>query len=163
MSTTTTLRRTAAGLLGGTTALALALPAVARGGEGCTRSVDQCLNAMVTKLKRTGFIGVELEGSDEGGPLVVTKVVPESPAEKVGLQVGDELLALNGIRFGKDSWEKMARVKRPGREVTCTIKRDGEAKSMKLTLAPMPADLMAKYIGEHMMQHAKQEQHAVNP
>lgn len=119
---------------------------------------------MVTELKSTGFIGVELDKPGDKGEMVVTKVVPGAPAEKAGIQKGDVLVALNGIPFSKDNWKKMAEVKKPGREVTCTVKRGTTNKNIKLTLVPMPADLMAKYIGEHMMKHAKKDQqHAANP
>ena len=147
-------------IIRGVLALALLTPLTAYGGDHkkCTLKVDDCLNAMVTKLKSTGFIGVELEESKKGA-LVITKIVPGAPAEKAGIQVGDELMALNGIPFSKESHHKMEKVKKPGKEVTCTIKRNGANKDIRLTLVPMPADLMAKYIGEHMMSHAKKTVH----
>ncbi|MDJ0763526.1 MAG: PDZ domain-containing protein [Myxococcota bacterium] len=124
----------------------------------CDQPVQDCLNGMVEKLKTTGFIGVELDDGKKGKKgeaLIVTKVIPGSPAEKAGIAVGDELYALNGIKFDKKNHEAMAKVKKPGKTVTCTIKRNGANRKFKLTLAPMPADLLAKYIGEHMMDHAK--------
>ena len=141
--------------------LFLMAPAVAFAGKGhqCTDAIDVCLNRMVKKLKSTGFIGVEL---DEKSPevLVVTKVVAGSPAEAAGIQANDELYSLNGIRFGKDNYKKMGKVKKPGNNVHVTIKRNGHAKKMKITLAAMPADLMAKYIGEYVMARAEAEQAA---
>jgi len=141
-----------------TVALILSFGLSGLAGEPCTKSVQDCLNSMVIELKSTGFIGVELDKGD--GPeerLVVKKVIPGSPAEKVGIQVGDELYSINGLRFIKANWEKIGKVKKPGAKVTCTIKRNGANKELAITLVPMPADLMAKYIGEHMMQHAKQD------
>ena len=138
--------------------LLLALPASAIAGKGkqCDHPVDECLNYMVTKLKSTGFIGVELDDDKaHGGVLIVTNVVKGSPAEKAGIQTGDELYSMNGIRFGEETWKKMKEIKKPGNDVQVTIKRDGHAKKMRMVLAAMPADLMAKYIGEHMMTHAK--------
>ena len=46
-------------------------------------------------------------------------------------------------------------MKIPGATVTCTIKRNGVDKRFKIKLVPMPADLLAKYIGEHMMEHSQ--------
>ena len=134
----------------------LMIPAFAFAGKGhqCSQAVDDCLNHMVKKLKSTGFIGVELDDKSPSA-LVVTKVVAGSPAEAAGIQNGDELFSLNGIRFGKDNYQKMGKVKKPGNEVQVIIKRNGQPKKMRITLAAMPADLMAKYIGEHMMTHAK--------
>lgn len=145
--------------------LGLLAPMTVMGGHGhkekqCAKKVDDCLNQMVTKLKSTGFIGVELDQASKDGPLTITKVVAGTPAEEAGLKEGDELVSLNGIPFNKESKEAMKEVKKPGQEVTCTIQRDGAKKKIKMTLAPMPADIMAKYIGEHMMTHAKKEVHA---
>ncbi|MEO1334675.1 MAG: PDZ domain-containing protein [Myxococcota bacterium] len=129
--------------------------AVAGGGHHqCDQPVQSCLNHMVTKLKSTGFIGVELDDKSDHG-LVVVKVVPDSPAEKNGIRPGDELYALNGIRFGKKTYKEMGKVKVPGNTVQVTIRRGGQAKHIQMTLATMPADLMAKYIGEHMLTHAQ--------
>ncbi len=135
--------------------LLLARPGFAGGDhEKCTMHVKNCLNTMVMKLKKAGFIGVELDQCKKTGALTVTNVIEGSPAEKAGIQVGDELYALNGVRFNKENHDAISKVKLPGKKVTCTVKRNGANKKFKLTLVPMPADLMAKYIGEHMMEHA---------
>ncbi len=42
----------------------------------------------------------------------------------------------------------------PGQEVIYTVKRNGYDKEISLTLAPMPADVMAQWIGKHMIEHA---------
>lgn len=141
-------------------ALLLAVPALAGDSESCDVPVQECLNHMVTKLKTTGFIGVEYDDKKSPDGIVVTEVIPGTAAETAGIQVGDVLKTLNGIPFAKDkaSYEKMAKVKVPGNEVTVTLTRNGASKTIKLTLSPMPADLMAKYIGEHMIVHAKQEE-----
>lgn len=120
----------------------------------CDHPVDECLNYMVSKLKSTGFIGVELDDK-KPGVLTVIKIVPESPAETAGIKVGDQLHSVNGIRFGMKNRKKLGEVIKPGNEVQVTVKRGGHAKTIRITLAAMPADLMAKYIGEHMMTHAK--------
>ena len=61
--------------------LALALPALAGEGHGCTASTQDCLNMMATHMKNKGWLGVELE-KDGSGLLAVTRVVPGSPAEE---------------------------------------------------------------------------------
>jgi hypothetical protein len=45
----------------------------------------------------------------------------------------------------------------PGQEITYTIKRVGEDREVQLTLAPMPADVLAQWIGHHMLEHAQTE------
>lgn len=136
-------------------ALPVASTAYAGEGHSCEQPVQECLNSMVSKMKGTGFIGVELDEQKAKHQLIVTKVVEGSPAEQSGLRIGDELYALNGITYNKENHAAIAEFKKPGNEVTCTIIRNGAKKKIKMTLVPMPADLMAKYIGDHMMSHAK--------
>lgn len=73
------------------------------GGAGykCTKTTDECLNAMVSDMKTRGWIGCELD-KDESGALVVKRVVAGTPAEAAGIQVGDQFIAMNGIKFGDD-------------------------------------------------------------
>jgi hypothetical protein len=42
----------------------------------------------------------------------------------------------------------------PGKSVDYTIKRDGYDRQVTVTLAPMPADVLARYVGQHMLDHA---------
>jgi C-terminal processing protease CtpA/Prc len=138
--------------------LLLSIPALAGEHHSCDKPVEVCLKTMVGKLKSTGFIGVEFDKEKDSQGLHVSKVVPSSPAEQAGIQQGDVLLSLNGVSFDEANHEAMKKVKVPGREVTVTLLRNGASQKIKLTLAPMPADLMAKYIGEHMMYHAQKDE-----
>jgi C-terminal processing protease CtpA/Prc len=117
---------------------------------------------MSSKLKNSGWVGIEFETPDYR----VTKVVPGSPAEKAGLQPGDVLYALNGVRLreeNKDALYKVRKEWKPGQSVTYTIRRAGADRDVTLTLAPMPADIMAGWIGQHMRDHAEHERAAVTP
>ena len=135
----------------------ISVPVYAGDHKKCESSLKDCLNSMVTKLKSTGFIGVELDKSKSPKALIVTKVVEGSPAEKAGIQVGDELVAFNGMAYNEKNYKAISEVKVPGASVRCTMKRNGTDRQFKLTLAPMPADLMAEYIGEHMLHHAEKK------
>jgi len=126
-------------------------------GEKCTETTQACLDHMAQKLKSSGFVGVELDMDKNPEGLTVTRVIPGSPAESSGIQTGDILTALNGVQISKDNEEALAKARKewkPGQSVTYTIKRDGLDRQVTLTLAPMPADVMAKYIGMHMLEHA---------
>jgi len=128
--------------------------------EKCTKSTQDCLNDMATKLKSAGFVGVELDHDDATGSLTVLKVIPGSPAESAGIQPGDVLYALNGVVISKDNEKALEKARKewaPGQSVTYTIKRNGAESQVTLTLAPMPADVMARYIGMHMLEHASVE------
>ncbi len=135
-----------------------ALPAFAgHSGEKCTETTQACLDHMAQKLKSSGFVGVELDTDKNPEGLTVTRVIPDSPAEAAGIQPGDILIALNGVRINQKDEEALAKARKewkPGQSVTYTIKRDGADRQVTLTLAPMPADVMAKYIGMHMLEHA---------
>ena len=146
-------------------AVLTAAPALA--GESppkCTMPVQECLARMSTSLKTTGWVGIEFdEDLLSGGGYRVAKVIRESPAEKAGLQPGDVLYALNGVRFAKDNSAALAKARKewkPGQSVTYTIKREGVDREITLTLAPMPADVMARWIGEHMKEHEAAERSA---
>jgi C-terminal processing protease CtpA/Prc len=142
-------------------ALLAAVPALA--GEGhkkCTGTTQECLDKMASKMKTTGWIGVELDQSEETGTVSVKAVVSGSPAEKSGLKPGDVLYAINGIVLNEENEEKIWKDKeawKPGKSISYTIKRDGYDRKASLTLAPMPADLLARYIGQHMLEHATVE------
>jgi C-terminal processing protease CtpA/Prc len=139
-------------------ALALALPAWAgHSGEKCNYPTQECLDHMAEKLKSSGWVGVELDFDEATGVPTVTKVVPGSPAEAAGIQAGDIFVALNGVKMNKDNEEALKATKKewkPGQSVTYTISRNGYDKKVDLTLAPMPADVMAVWIGQHMLMHA---------
>jgi S1-C subfamily serine protease len=126
-------------------------------GEKCKYSTQECLDYMANKMKSGGWVGVELD-KNEQGLLMVQKVVPGSPAEKAGIQTGDIFFALNGIEIANEKNQEALKKARadwkPGQTVGYTIKRNGTDHQISVTLGAMPADLLARYIGEHMMEHA---------
>jgi C-terminal processing protease CtpA/Prc len=115
---------------------------------------------MATKMKNSGFVGVELDVDEATGVYTVKKTVPGSPAEGAGIQAGDVLYALNGVRIAKGNHEALEKARgewKPGTAVTYTIRRNGLDRQVELTLAPMPADVLAAWIGNHMLEHANTE------
>jgi len=138
--------------------LTLMATPVFAGNHSCPYGTQECLDEMATKMKDAGWIGVELDVSAETGVCTVTKVVEDSPAEGAGIAVGDVLFAMNGIRLGAGEDAAALREARaglkPGSSVTYTIKRNGTDREVTMTLAPMPADVLARYIGQHMLEHA---------
>jgi C-terminal processing protease CtpA/Prc len=130
----------------------------------CTMPVQECLDRMSATLKTTGWVGIEYDDATaSGGGYQVKKVIPGSPAAKAGLQPGDVLYALNGVRLAKDNGPALAKARKewkPGQSVKYTIKRQGVDREITLTLAPMPADVMAKWIGDHMKEHEAAERAA---
>jgi len=140
--------------------LALAVPVFAGHGEKCSYSTQECLDHMAAKMKTSGWVGVELEFNESTGIPTVTKVVPGSPAEAAGIAPGDVFVALNGVKFGKDNEESLMKAKKdwkPGQSVNYTISRNGLDRNVEVTLAPMPADIMAAWVGKHMLEHANMQ------
>ena len=67
-------------------------------------------------------------------------------------------MALNGIRFGDESNKEALKAAKkamaPGKQVSYTVQRAGQEKKLTATLAPVPQDVLAQWIGNHMMAHA---------
>lgn len=136
-------------------ALAAIHPAFTGEHKKCPETTQACLDHMAAKMKNSGWIGVELDTDDASGWKVL-KVVPGSPAESAGIEPGDVLKALNGVRIQAANEEAMAKARKewkPGQSVTYTIARNGTDREVTLTLAAWPADLLARWIGEHMLEH----------
>ena len=148
-------------LIGACLGLLLSVGQAAAGDTKCTHSTQECLDYMANQMKESGWVGVELEGDDEHyGPMKVTKVVAGSPAEGAGIRIGDVLQAMNGIPMKEGNQEKVAKARgewKPGSSVVWTMHRGEEQREVSLVLAPMPADVLARYIGQHMLQHAQTE------
>ena len=141
-------------------ALVASAPALAGHGEKCKYGTQDCLNAMAGKMKKSGWVGIEMDKDDHDN-LVIVRVVQGSPAEEAGLKPGDVLFALEGVEMDYAKNEVALKEARkewtPGQSVTYTVKRNGADKDIELTLAPMPADVLAKWVGQHMLDHANVE------
>lgn len=125
----------------------------------CSYGTQDCLDHMSAKMKSGGWVGIELEKSDTG-VMTIQRVVPGSPAEQAGFKVGDVLFALNGIEINEKNESALKSAKKdwkPGQNVNYTLKRGGQSVTANVTLASMPADVLAKFIGEHMIEHASAE------
>jgi C-terminal processing protease CtpA/Prc len=141
--------------------LLASLPALA-GGEHkkCPYTTQECLDHMATKMKDSGWVGLEMDVDETSHVMTIKRVVPGSPAEAAGIQAGDVLYALNGVPITDDNEEALQKAKKdwkPGQKVTYTIKRNGLDRQVNLTLAPMPADVLAAWIGNHMLEHVSSE------
>ena len=141
--------------------LAIAAPVAMAGDYGkCTSGTQECLDMMAQKLKNKGWIGVEL--NEEAGQLVITKVVAESPAEAAGLAEGDVLFAVAGVEYNEENQEKLGEIRgemTPGKTFTFTILKHGKKeKDVDIVLGNLPDDVLAQWVGGHMMEHSTAEQ-----
>jgi serine protease Do len=86
------------------------------------------------------MLGVQL-GAGEGGVLV-TEVVPNSPAEKAGLKGGDLIIKVNGKEVSEpDGLIRLVGEFKAGDEISFVFRRNGAEKSGKATLIKLK-DLM---------------------
>jgi C-terminal processing protease CtpA/Prc len=138
--------------------VAVAIPTVAGDKHNCSASADDCLRKMQDKMETKAWLGIETEETDSGF-WAVNKVYLDSPAEKAGFKAGDVLLALNGVEMSKknkEAYKKAAHQLVPGSKATYTVKRDGSKKQLEAQLGSVPREVMAQWIGEHMLaQHTQ--------
>jgi hypothetical protein len=128
-------------------------------GDGhCDGTAEECLKKMVTKLEKKAWLGVELEPGEDGY-YRITRVVPDSPAERAGFQAGDVMLAMNGVSWSKDNKEAFKKASyemHPGSSAEYVVKRDGGKLKLTATLDHVPQQVMAQWVGEHMLESHSQ-------
>jgi serine protease Do len=108
-----------------------------------------------------GWMGVQVQavtqdianslGLKQAEGALVAEPQPGSPAEKAGIKAGDVITAMNGTPL-KDSRDLARHVAQlaPGSSVKFDIVRDGESKSISVTLGELPNQQQAKAeTGEH--------------
>lgn len=129
------------------------------------------LTAQSPKAAGWSFVGVmvqEIDGNrakalklpEEAG-VEVTRIEPDSPAEKAGLKVGDAVIHYNGQRVeGMEEFSRLVRETPPGREVKLEIYRGGAPQTIALRVAvrrAAPAPL-APQTFEHLQEQLRQLQ-----
>jgi S1-C subfamily serine protease len=83
-----------------------------------------------------GFVGVQLT---ENVGIVVTRVVPNSPAAKSGLRENDQILKIDGSTFGSvTETAEFIRRCRPGNLIRIEVSRDGKPVTIRLKVGARP-------------------------
>jgi serine protease Do len=102
-----------------------------------------------------GWMGVQVQpvtqdiadsmGLKQAQGALVAEPQPGSPAEKAGIKAGDVITALDGtpVKDSRDLARHVATLA-PGTAVKFDVLRDGESKSIQLTLGELPNDRQAK-------------------
>jgi S1-C subfamily serine protease len=104
------------------------------------RILDRLRSAGSTDQPAQGYLGIGVEDRHDGGSgAIVSEVQPDSPADKLGLKVGDVVTHVNGVAInGQAGLIAAIRDSAPGDEITVDYSRDGKAESGKTTLAARP-------------------------
>jgi serine protease Do len=86
-----------------------------------------------------GWLGVSVEDSDSG--VTIAGVERTSPAARAGIRQGDMILAVNGehIESSRGLIRAIAAVP-PGKEVSLSIRRQGRAMDVPVTVGRRPAE-----------------------
>lgn len=139
--------------------LAFAAAATFAGGDHykCTQGTQECLDMMAAKYSKKGWIGLEFDKTEED-KMTIKRVVEDSPAVEAGFREGDVLIAVNGVALYseqneekiKAQWEGMT----PGKKMEFTVSRNGYEKKLTATLSKVPSEVLAAWVGNHMLDHA---------
>jgi len=85
-----------------------------------------------------GHLG--LDTREDGGRLVVAKLVRDGPAWRAGVQAGDEILAVDDRRVPRAGLSAVLPRYRPGARVTLLVSRLGALRRLPVTLDRAPAE-----------------------
>jgi S1-C subfamily serine protease len=102
-----------------------------------------------------GYLGIALDdltgprvkelALEDGGGVLVTKVMPNQPASKAGLQGGDIIVRFNDDLFARNQPGRQLRQLisevEPGTEVRLEVLREGQRLRLPVTVGRRPADL----------------------
>lgn len=138
--------------------LLLVIPAEA--GENvqrCHLETQECIEKRVESHKRRGWAGIVSSDLTESGSYwVIRKVYEKSPAGEAGLQVGDVIYKINGIPVVAKNSKKLQALNevniKQGDTLEYVVDRNGERLIVSLNTVQMPLDILATYIGSHLME-----------
>ena len=83
---------------------------------------------------------------NDGGRLVVTAVRRDTPALAAGLNVDDEILAIDDVRVRADGLAARLEQYRPGDKVSLLVARRDRLTRLDVTLGADPAGLAARVV-----------------
>jgi M6 family metalloprotease-like protein len=91
----------------------------------------------VSRPRKLGgaYLGIELGERKEDEGVKIERVAPRSPADRAGIAAGDRLKKINGTELqGAGRLADTLSERRPGDELTLTVRHDGKDKDVKVTL-----------------------------
>lgn len=88
--------------------------------------------------REPGWIGLRV--SSQGGRMVISEVRRETIAYDAGLNVGDEVIALDGLRILPGQWGSRMEQYEPGDTLELLVARRGALRTIPLTLGTRPEE-----------------------
>jgi putative serine protease PepD len=86
------------------------------------------------------YLGVSLGDSSDPSGASIRAVTPGSPAQEAGLQAGDVVTSFDGQEIaGAADLTGAVSAKQPGDEVELSYVRDGDTKTVQVTLGTRPS------------------------
>ena len=89
---------------------------------------------MVQVLPLRGFLGADLEDKPDGDFIVIKSVRAGSSAYEQGLNAKDRIIALDGARVDKETFEALIAAKRHGETVRITVFRSDDVRTFDIRL-----------------------------
>ena len=83
-----------------------------------------------------GWLGLVV--TEDNGRLVVTGVRRETPGFDAGVNVGDEILAIDGYRVGPADWDRRLGLRRAGEAATLLVARRERLTELGVIFAAPP-------------------------
>jgi hypothetical protein len=89
-----------------------------------------------TAAPRKVSLGTIPDMADQGDGVLVSGVLPGSPAEKAGLRAGDRIVSVDGEKVGGlEDYSGILKSHQPGDKVRITFTRDGKTETIEASLA----------------------------
>lgn len=97
-------------------------------------SPEQYQDLMESTEGKYQGIGLSMMKDTETGEVTVQEVYQDSPAQEAGIQVGDQLLELNGETIADMELDQLASLLQNGEKATLTLLREGSEEPVTVTV-----------------------------
>lgn len=132
-----TMAGVASGLALATTLMAMQV-ADSMSNRQCPYQIEVVPVSSPLETSHNGFLGATYTFSNETHTAKVGDVKPGSPAQAVGLHVGDRVLAVDGVRLTHDDFKQRIAEVSPGSVVTLLVDRGGAVQTFRPILVAWP-------------------------
>ncbi len=119
----------------------------------CHAPTGECERQIRHMLAGRRYLGIEIADLRPG--VTIKKVIPNSPAYRVGLKAGDRLISINGksvVRASAGDFKALVADARPAGLVWLIIQRGGAFAKVETQLQPYPNEYVEKVIANHLSQ-----------